>query len=195
MYHRDYQIPEPITLVKYPDCIEIRSFPGLDRSITDQMIRDATIRSAGCYRNRRIGNILKELGLTEGRNTGVPTALRSLAANGSGRPLFITDEDRQSLTVRIPVHPSFRSEGVAPVRLRRSGALEPGRKTRTRQELRLEVLVLLSAGDFSARGIAEQLGYSAVSKTLREVLEGLVADGLVRVSGANKSRRYGLVGR
>lgn len=195
VYHRDYQIPEPITLIKYPDCIEIRSFPGLDRSITDQMIRDATIRSAGCYRNRRIGNILKELGLTEGRNTGVPTALRSLAANGSGRPLFITDEDRQSLTVRIPVHPSFRAEGVAPVRRRGSGGLESERKTRTRQELRLEVLVLLSAGDFSARGIAEQLGYSAVSKTLREVLEGLVADGLVRVSGANKSRRYGLVGR
>lgn len=195
VYHRDYQIPEPITLVKYPDCIEIKSFPGLDRSITDQMIRNATIRSAGCYRNRRIGNILKELGLTEGRNTGVPTALRSLAENGSGRALFITDEDRQSLTVRIPVHPLFCTEGTGSARRRGAGGLKSERKTRTRQELRREVLVLLSAGDFSARGIAEQLGYSTVSKTLREVLEDLVADGIVHVSGVNKSRRYGLARR
>lgn len=193
VYHRDYQIPEPITLVKYPDCIEVKSFPGLDRSITDQMIRDLKIRSAGQYRNRRIGNYLKELGLTEGRNTGVPTALRCLAANGSDRPLFITDEQRQSLTVRIPVHRAFLADGASGARRRAmDGTGFSDRKTRTKDELRRDVLVLLSAGDFSASTIAVQLGYSGVSKTLRGVLDELVDEGLVRASGVNRSRRYGL---
>lgn len=35
------------------------------------------------YRNRRIGDFLKELKLIEGRNTGFPNALNALKKNGS----------------------------------------------------------------------------------------------------------------
>ena len=189
VYHRSYQIPEPITVVKTPEYLEVKSFPGLDRSITDQMIRDYQIRSAGRYRNRRIGNFLKELGLTEGRNTGVPTALRSLEANGSGRPLFITDADRQSLTVRIPVHPAFLGQSRAGTAA--AGATRP-RKTRSRDELCRDALVYLTAGDFSASAIAKGLGYRGVSQGLRDVLDDLVASGRVEVSGVNRSTRYRL---
>ena len=35
------------------------------------------------YRNRRIGDFLKELKLVEGRNTGTPTILHAMEANGS----------------------------------------------------------------------------------------------------------------
>ena len=35
------------------------------------------------YRNRRIGDFLKELKLVEGRNTGIPTILHAMEANGS----------------------------------------------------------------------------------------------------------------
>jgi len=46
------------------------------------------------YLNRQIGNILKELKLTEGKCTGIPTILKAMENNGSPKPLFETDELR-----------------------------------------------------------------------------------------------------
>ncbi len=56
------------------------------------------------YRNRRIGDFLKELDLAEGRSTGVPKILRAMRKNGSPDPIFESDEDRTSFLVRLPVH-------------------------------------------------------------------------------------------
>ena len=53
--------------------------------------------------NRRIGEFLKELDLTEGRFTGIPKILKVLKENGSP-PEFETDEDRTSFLIRLPVH-------------------------------------------------------------------------------------------
>lgn len=60
------------------------------------------------YRNRRIGEFLKELDLTEGRSTGVPKILKAMATNGSPPPLFETDDDRAAYVIRLPVHPLAR---------------------------------------------------------------------------------------
>lgn len=59
------------------------------------------------YRNRRIGDFLKELHLVEGRNTGIPTAIREIKKNGSPLPIFLTDEDRTFFSVIIPIHEAF----------------------------------------------------------------------------------------
>lgn len=53
------------------------------------------------YRNRRLGEFLKELELTEGRSTGIPKILQSMASNGSQPPEFDTDEDRSYFSVRL----------------------------------------------------------------------------------------------
>ncbi len=186
VYHRDYRITEPVTVLKTPQYLEIRSFPGLDRSITDGMVRDLNMRSSGEYRNRRIGNFLKELRLTEGRNTGIPTAVEALRANGSADPLFMMDPDRRSLTVHIPVHEAFLDEP------RRAFRADPSRR-RSRDELTREVLTLLSAHELSARGIAAQLGYSGVTTALRGVLADLVEKGVLQVGGRGRSTVYRLV--
>jgi ATP-dependent DNA helicase RecG len=55
------------------------------------------------YRNRRIGEFLKELDLTEGRSTGIPKILRAMEGNGSPLPEFETDEDRTYYLVRLPI--------------------------------------------------------------------------------------------
>lgn len=81
VYHRSYQVQEPITVRVTKEYMEITSFPGFDRSITDSKITNYDFR-AKIYRNRRIGDFLKELHLIEGRNTGFPTALNALVANG-----------------------------------------------------------------------------------------------------------------
>lgn len=106
VYHRSYLEHEPVTVRVESDRLTVTSCPGPDRSITDDDLRQRRLVS-GRYRNRRIGDFLKELHLIEGRNTGVPTMIRSLAANGSRPPLFETDEDRTFFRVTFFAHEAF----------------------------------------------------------------------------------------
>lgn len=55
------------------------------------------------YRNRRIGEFLKELDLAEGRSTGIPRILRAMRDNGSPAPRFESDDDRTWFLTRLPV--------------------------------------------------------------------------------------------
>ena len=83
-----------------------------DRSIPMDAIQKGQRMVSRYYRNRRLGEFLKELSLTEGRNTGIPTIQRELTHNGSPAASFETDEDRLSFLVRIPCHEG--EEGVSP---------------------------------------------------------------------------------
>ena len=89
-----------------PDSVTIGSFPGPDRSIRDKDIREFRFLSRR-YRNRRVGEFLKELEMTEGRGTGIPKILREIRKNRSPEPIFHTDEDRTFLLVEFPIHPAF----------------------------------------------------------------------------------------
>lgn len=106
VYHRSYEIREPVEVRILPDSITIGSFPGLDRSIRDQDIREFRFISRR-YRNRRVGEFLKELEMTEGRGTGIPKMLREIEKNGSPKPIFHTDDDRTFFMAEFPVHPVF----------------------------------------------------------------------------------------
>ena len=104
VYHRSYEEREPIEVRISYDELLILSFPGPDRSIKTEDFEAGRAVSRR-YRNRRIGEFLKELELTEGRSTGVPKILKTMAANGSPPPRFETDDDRLSCLIRLPVHP------------------------------------------------------------------------------------------
>ena len=66
LYHRDYQMREPVEITIEPDCIRIISYGGPDRSIRlDDLNRGAA--HARRYCNRKLGDFLKELDLTEGK--------------------------------------------------------------------------------------------------------------------------------
>lgn len=103
-YHRDYRSRTPIVVEVQPYEITISSSTGPDRSIPMDAIKKGQRMVSRYYRNRRLGEFLKELSLTEGRNTGIPTIQRELALNGSPAATFETDEDRLSFLVRIPCH-------------------------------------------------------------------------------------------
>lgn len=62
------------------------------------------------YRNRRIGEFLKELKLTEGRNTGVPKIKRALKNNGLKESEFETNETRDYFITTIFMHDRFENE-------------------------------------------------------------------------------------
>ncbi len=74
-----------------------------DRSIKLSDLQSGSFISRR-YRNRRIGEFLKELTLTEGRGTGIPKILRAMKANDSPAPRFKTDDDRTYFVSYFPAH-------------------------------------------------------------------------------------------
>lgn len=110
VYHRAYDEREPIEVRVENDRIEIVSFPGPDRSVTIEGLKSYRVSNRR-YRNRRIGDFLKELHLTEGRNTGFKKILDALEANGSPKPEFETDEDRSYFITRLFIHEAFAKDG------------------------------------------------------------------------------------
>lgn len=100
VYHKGYDSREPIEVRVLPDRIEILSHPGADRSISIEGLRAYRALSRR-YRNRRVGEFLKEMRLTEGRNTGLHKIVRASRENGSPDPLFETDEDRLYFLVTL----------------------------------------------------------------------------------------------
>lgn len=99
VYHRDFLQHKPIEITIEPSGISILNCPGPDRSISKEDIAKGDMLKSRRYRNRR----LKELDLTEGRSTGVPTIQTKLAENGSPRAIFETTDDRLTFLVTIPV--------------------------------------------------------------------------------------------
>lgn len=102
MYHRDYQEREPVEITIEPDKISILSYSGPDRSVTIEAIRKGELLRSRRYRNRRLGDFLKELDLTEGRSTGIPTIQDELRRNGSPKAIIETDPDRTYFMIDIP---------------------------------------------------------------------------------------------
>lgn len=102
LYHRDYQEREPVEITIEPTHIDILSYAGPDLSISDEAIKAAKKLKARRYRNRRLGDFLKELGLTEGRATGIPTIQKHLKLNGSQPAVIETDDNRSYFLLTIP---------------------------------------------------------------------------------------------
>jgi ATP-dependent DNA helicase RecG len=103
VYHRGYDNDNPIEVNIFPDHIEILSFPGPLPPVNKQSLKQKRIVARN-YRNRRIGDFLKEMKLTEGRSTGFPTIYSAMARNGSPSPKFDTDDDHTYFLAVLPMH-------------------------------------------------------------------------------------------
>ena len=174
VYHKDYQIHEPVTVIILPDSLEILSFPGPDPSIPDEAVSDLNMRSTYC-RNKRLGDFLKEERLAEGRNTGMGKIVQAVERNGSELPEYITDANRTFLRVVFPIHPRFTNGGVA-------GTSHRSRK-RSQEEMESmkdEILdMLANRGALSTKEIYTVLGYSTVTSGFRRCIADLMDEGLV----------------
>ena len=103
IYHRSYEEREPVEVRITREELLVLSYPGADRSIRMDDFKKGQAVSRR-YRNRRIGEFLKELDLAEARSTGVPKIFRAMRQNGSPEPVFESDEDRTWFRVRLPAH-------------------------------------------------------------------------------------------
>ena len=145
------------------------SHPGADRSISLEGLKSFRM-ACRRYRNRRIGEYLKELGLTEGRNTGVHKMLKALRENGSPDPLFETDEERLWFMTTIYV--------------RRDAGRERPRTARGREERRGTVMAYLAQNPASTIAAMQQsLGIPIA--TLNRDLAALKAAGLLERQGSH----------
>ena len=183
IYHKSYQIGEPIVVSVTPDRMEITSLPGPDRTISDEDIQNRRMISRR-YRNRRIGDFLKELRLVEGRNTGIPTILRAMENNGSQPPVFETDAEQTYFTVILPVHDTFlhaaEQEVPMPSRSKSRKSIEEIKE--------LIVATLDRIGNLSTSELAAEMNYTKVTAAVSKAIKELMAEGKVVYSDPDHPR-------
>ena len=172
LYHRDYQEREPIEITVEPDKITILSFSGPDRSVTLDAIKKGDRLYTRRYRNRRLGDFLKELEYTEGRSTGIPTMQRELEANGSPKAVFETDEGRTYFTTTIFVHPGFENKNfLSDIRKEEDVPQNvPQNLIQGNQALQMRILKLITENNSITREeMAQEIGVS--KKTIQRELK------------------------
>ena len=82
---------------------------GPDRSLKPDDFTKSIVRPRQ-YRNRRIGDFFKELDITEGKSTGIPTITAAMKANGSPVVKYEFDDSYSWFMATVPVHPVFLHE-------------------------------------------------------------------------------------
>ncbi len=178
VYHKGYDVREPIEVRVLPDRIEILSHPGADRSISIEGLKNYRATSRR-YRNRRIGEFLKELHLTEGRNTGFQKIIRALQSNGSPMPVFETDEDRTYFLTTIPAHPSFVSSDEEINEEINEGITEKQREIIKLIEETPSITIIM---------MAQKTGYSKA--TVERMIQLLKTQGIIVREGARRKGQW-----
>lgn len=189
MYHKGYDTWEPIEVRILPDRIEIVSYPGADWSISEEGLRTYRVFNRR-YRNRRIGDFLKEMNLTERRNTGFRKILNALDRNGSPAPVFETVPERLSFCTTIFIHPHFLSQSGT------KDGTKDGTKSETKQAVpnrRTErVQLILSAiqenPQVIVRALVENLGLS--KNMILRILKELQETGTIKREGSSRKDRW-----
>lgn len=166
VYHKSYEIQEPVEVRIYPARIEILSYPGPLPPLNKDNLMDENISSRR-YRNRIIGDFLKELHLTEGRNTGFRKIRKVLEYNGSPKPVFMTDDERSYFLTVLMIHPEAQVELT---------------------DTQMDILSGCVSGPKSKREIAEMLGHSTVSGNVKKAISELIGHGLLDYTIPDKPR-------
>ena len=168
VYHKSYEIDYPITVTVYNDRIEITSFPGFDRSISREDIINHNI-SSKIYRNRRIGDFLKELKLIEGRNTGYPRIYDALKNNESEDLQINMDDERRYVSITISINKLFIN-----------------RENTDLSEYEQRVVNSLRQTPLNITEISKCLGYKFISKKLTDTVSKLCDKKIIFKTFGNK---------
>lgn len=172
MYHRSYDIREPVEVRILPEEIFIKSFPGPDISINlDDLQKGKGVTQQ--YTNRRIGDLLKELDLTEGRGTGIPKILRAMKANGYPVPSFESNEERTYFLTVLPIHPKV-------IDLNNNRGEEAQSKAQPKDQSReLVILNFLLGKEASKSELASILGDPKASGSTKRFIKRLLDLGFI----------------
>ena len=166
-YHRSYELDNPIEINIWPDKIEILSFPGPLPPVTKEMLKERRIISRN-YRNRRVGDFLKELDLTEGRSTGFPNIYDAMNDNSSPKPVFETDEYFNYFLAVLPINETFKQK-----------VIEQAKKTDINLTPRMIKILQFCITPRKRKEIFDNLNISNHPKNYSNNIEPLLENGLL----------------
>ena len=181
LYHRDYQEREPIEIRIEPNGVSILSYAGPDRSISMEAIKQAKTLKARRYRNRRLGDFLKELDLSEGRATGIPTIQDELRKNGSDLARIETDDARSYFLLEIPCREGFETK------ISEKSELKTTEKSSEKSSEKILIL-MKSNPAISAKEIAKELNMT--SRSVEKNIKTLRDKGILRRVGPDKGGHW-----
>ncbi len=187
VYHRAYDVHEPIEVRITPEGMTITSYPGPDAGVAHAALNSGQL-IARRYRNRRIGEFLKELHLTEGRGTGIPKIIRQMARNGSPPPRFEWDDARLSFTVTLLLHPG----AAGPVHAIRSDEAVERRDVKVQRGLldkpKARIILRFCREPRSRIEIGKHTKLTDKSHLLTAYINPLLAAGLLERTAPQQSR-------
>jgi ATP-dependent DNA helicase RecG len=186
-YHRSYENVNPIEISVYPDKIVILSFPGPLPPIDNEMLKQRKI-FARDYRNRRVGDFLKELDLTEGRSTGFPTIYDVMEENGSPTPIFQTDEKYTCFLTILPVNQDYlrivEEEKQKEMETQQNSGVKDGVKDGVKELL----LLIQDNPTITTKELAKHL--NTPFRTIQRYIENLKKDGMLSREGGRKEGKW-----
>ena len=196
VYHRGYDVREPVEIRIMHDELVVLSYPGPDRSVRLDQLRIGRAHPRR-YRNRRIGEFLKELEFTEGRSTGIPKIMEAMAKNGSPPAEFEFDEDHSYFMARLPVHPAAlevttstahveKNLDTPLIESRSESGLESRLESRLESALAVKIFLLLSRAEMGKAALAIDLGHKTVSGELHKQIKRLLALNLIEMTIPDK---------
>ena len=194
LYHRDYREREPVEITIEPDKISILSYSGPDRSISLESLKEANMLRSRRYRNRRLGDFLKELDLTEGRATGIPTIQKKLRENGSPKATIETDESRTYFLIDIPARMDFvqdvnkiKNADIERVRINMSKMCPRYVQDMSMNELgNLAICLLRTQEEVSAQDMLEGIDKVSYKQKKRKYLDKLLEMGAISMTIPDK---------
>lgn len=193
VYHRSYEIREPIEVRINRTSISVVSHPGPDPSIPLKNVESRQMQSRR-YRNRRIGDFLKELEFMEGRGTGIPKMRRALQKNGSPEPVFYTDNARLSFWIKFGIHPEFLDDhGPQKVQVVVHDGVHDVTGVydifpTTLSETETKILKFLQKQPNNLAAVLSALGYNSRVRNIRDALSNLLKQGLTSYTIPDKPR-------
>ncbi|MEI6168027.1 MAG: RNA-binding domain-containing protein [bacterium] len=186
VYHRSYEEREPIEVRISKDDLVVLSYPGPDRSVRLAQLR-AGRSLPRRYRNRRIGEFLKELDMTEGRATGIPKILHAMKQNGSPAPEFEFDKDHTYFMCRLPIHPQAKPPEEISSRVdAHSRANTPTVTPTVTHTVGALLSLLQKEGELGSTGIRIALGLKDRAHIHKSYLQPALASGAVEMTISSK---------
>jgi ATP-dependent DNA helicase RecG len=170
--------------------------PGPDKKIDMEKFAQGKAIAVR-YRNRRIGEFLQEIQLSEKKSTGITKVLNALRVNGSPAPLFETDQERETFFATVHLH-----EGFEPITKENSDSsdsssdetlisadralIDADKKLIERAQAILDYID--SNVEIANQNAQELLGLK--DNAVRKVFSQMIEAGLIEAVGENRYRVY-----
>lgn len=192
VFHKSYREAEPVEIRIYVDKIIIINYPGLEKWMNIEKFITGQAK-ARKYRNRRIGELFKELDLAEKQGTGITKIIRELKNNGSPELEIEMDEDRTYLQLTFFERDGFAVSGVSESMSESMSKLMSELMSELDQKRMMQIITFLEKNDSITSKIAGEL-LNVQNKTAARLLKKAEELEILKGCGKTRGKAYMLNG-